>query len=48
MNEPMAGGRYLGQQPTRRAVLGAVAGLGLAGLRRARPLGESGRGPRRR
>src|SRR5580700_6621663 len=32
MNEPMAGGRYLGQQPTRRAVLGAVAGLGLAGV----------------
>src|SRR6266446_332593 len=33
MNEPMAGGRYLGQQPTRRAVLGAVTGLGLAGQR---------------
>ena len=32
MNEPMAGGRYLGQQPARRAVLGAVAGLGAAGL----------------
>ena len=42
MSEPMASGRYLGQQPTRRAVLGSVAGLGLAGLaglpaRRVRP-----------
>ena len=39
MSEPMAGGRYLGQEPTRRAVLGSVAGLGLAGLaaRRIRP-----------
>jgi len=32
MNEPMAGGRYPGQQPSRRAVLGSVAGLSLAGL----------------
>ena len=32
MNEPVAGGRYLGQQPSRRAVLGSVAGLSLAGL----------------
>ena len=32
MNEPMAGRRYLGQQPSRRAVLGSVAGLGLASL----------------
>ena len=32
MDEPMAGSRYPGQEPTRRAVLGSVAGLGLAGL----------------
>ncbi len=42
MSEPMAGGRYPEPQPTRRAVLGSVAGLGLAGLaglpgRRGRP-----------
>ena len=42
MSEPVAGGGYLGQEPTRRVVLGSVAGLGLAGLaglpaRRVRP-----------
>src|SRR5690349_20949774 len=42
MSEPVAGGGYLGQEPTRRVVLGSVAGLGLAGLaglpaRRGRP-----------
>ncbi len=42
MSEPMAGGRYRGQQPSRRAVLGSAAGLGLVGLtrtpaRRTRP-----------
>ena len=42
MSEPTDGGRYPGQQPTRRVVLGSVAGLGLAGLaglpaRRGRP-----------
>jgi beta-N-acetylhexosaminidase len=34
MSEPRTGRRYQGQQPTRRVVLGAVAGLGLAGLPR--------------
>src|SRR5689334_13973426 len=42
MSEPVAGGGYLGQEPTRRVVLGSVAGLGLAGVaglpgRRVRP-----------
>jgi beta-N-acetylhexosaminidase len=49
MDEPMASGRYPGQEPTRRAVLGSVAGLGLAGLAGLPDLaGRPGRRPRPR